>query len=129
MANATQTRPQTAAAKPTTTEPDKKSVSLSSVRHAFATIVWPRRNLVLMGLLLITINRLAGLVLPGSTKFLIDDIIGEGDAGLLKILMVVVGSALLVQAVTSFLLTRLLSVEAQHLISELRIQMQKIMRC
>jgi subfamily B ATP-binding cassette protein MsbA len=103
----------------------RRSLSLSSVRHAFRTIVWPRRKLILVGLVLITINRLSGLVLPGSTKFLIDNVIVERDTALLRTLLLVVGAALLVQSATSFLLTRLLSVEAQHLISVLRAQMQK----
>ncbi len=105
--------------------PPKKSVSLASVRRTFWTIVWPRRRLVLVGLLLVGINRLSGLVLPGSTKYLIDNVIAHHDTGLLKILLAVVGGAILVQALTSYLLTRLLSVEAQHLISVLRAQMQE----
>ncbi len=105
--------------------PKKAPVSLSSVRHAFRTIIWPRRKLVLLGLLLVGINRLAGLILPGSTKFLIDDVLVKQDMSLLRVLLLVVGAALLVQAITSFLLTRLLSVEAQHLISILRSEMQK----
>jgi subfamily B ATP-binding cassette protein MsbA len=102
-----------------------KKVSLNSVRHAFKTIVWPRRKLLLVGLILIFINRAAGLVLPGASKFLIDDVIAKSDMNMLKWLIIIVGAALLVQSVTSFSLTRLLSVEAQHLISVLRSQMQK----
>ncbi len=103
----------------------KRSVSLTSMRHAFATIIWPRRKLVFLGLFLIAVNRLAGLVLPGSTKYLIDNVIVEQNTSLLRWLLLVVGLALFLQSVTSFLLTRLLSVEAQHLISKLRVQMQK----
>lgn len=103
----------------------KRTFSVSSIRHAFWTIIWPRRKLLFLGLFLIGINRLAGLVLPGSTKYLIDNVIGQGNTDLLKTLLLVVGGALLIQSVTSFLLTRLLSVEAQHLISELRSQMQQ----
>jgi ABC-type multidrug transport system fused ATPase/permease subunit len=105
--------------------PRKKPVSISSLRHAFTAIIWPRRKLVLLGLFLIGINRLSGLVLPGSSKYLIDNVIVEHDTSLLRVLLVVVGLAILVQSVSSFLLTRLLSVEAQHLISTLRAQMQK----
>lgn len=105
--------------------PSKKSVSLASVRRAFWTIVWPRRKLVLIGLVLVAINRLAGLVLPGSTKYLIDNVIAERNTDLLKLLLLVVGAAILVQALTSYLLTRLLSIEAQHLISVLRAEMQE----
>jgi len=106
-------------------ETSRKNLSLTSVRHAFRTIIWPRRKLVLLGLLLVAINRLAGLVLPGSTKYLIDNVIGESRPELLRNLLFVVGAAILLQAITSFLLTRLLSVEAQHLISLLRARMHR----
>ena len=99
--------------------------TLTTVRYAFRTIVWPRRKLVLLGLLLIVLNRLAGLILPGSSKFLIDNAISEGDLSLLRLILLVVASAILVQAATSFFLTRLLSVEAQHLISLLRARVQR----
>ncbi len=103
----------------------KKKMSLTSVKHAFLTIVWPRRKILLLGLILIIINRFAGLVLPGSTKFLIDDVLVRKDTELLNLLLLAVGIAIFFQASTSFFLTRLLSVEAQHLISQLRVQAQK----
>ncbi|MEO7425252.1 MAG: ABC transporter ATP-binding protein [Fibrobacteria bacterium] len=106
--------------------PGKKAKpSLRTVRHAFLTIVWPRRNLLLLGLLLIVVNRLCGLVLPGSTKYLLDDVIPHRDLRLLGMLLGAVGLSVLIQSVTSYTLTRLLAVEAQHLISRLRLQMQK----
>lgn len=98
---------------------------MRTVRHAFLTIIWPRRKLLLLGLLLIVINRICGLVLPGSTKFLLDDVIPHHDLHLLGILLSAVGISILIQAVTSYTLTQLLAVEAQHLISRLRLQMQK----
>jgi ABC-type multidrug transport system fused ATPase/permease subunit len=103
----------------------KAKPSLRTVRHAFLTIVWPRRNLLLLGLLLIVVNRLCGLVLPGSTKYLLDDVIPHRDLRLLGLLLGAVGLSVLIQSVTSYTLTRLLAVEAQHLISRLRLQMQK----
>lgn len=102
---------------------DKKS--LTTVKYAFKTIVWPRRKLLLLGLVLIIINRFAAMALPGSTKFLIDDVIAKGDTALLKLLLGGVLVALTIQGLTSFALTRLLSVEAQHLISILRGKVQK----
>ncbi len=93
--------------------------------EVFKTIMWPRKKLLFLGLLLIIISRLAGLVLPGSTKFLMDDVIAKGDLQVLKILLIVVTIAIVVQSITSFLLTKLLSVEAQHLISVLRAKVQK----
>ncbi len=72
--------------------------SLTTVRYAFRTIVWPRRRLVLLGLVLIVLNRLAGLVLPGSSKYLIDNAISEGDLSLLKLILLLVAAAILVQS-------------------------------
>ena len=99
--------------------------TLSTARYVFKSMIWPRRYLLLLGMVLIIINRLAGLVLPGSSKYLIDNVITKGDTHLLKWLLLAVGTAVFVQSVTSFSLTRLLSVEAQHLISILRAQVQK----
>jgi ATP-binding cassette, subfamily B, putative efflux pump len=103
----------------------KPNVSGASLRHAFEEIIWPRRRLLALGLLLILFNRLAGLVLPASTKYLIDDVIANGDVGLLYKLLAVVGIAIAIQAATSYSLTMLLAVEAQHLIASLRTQVQR----
>ena len=76
-------------------------------------------------MVLIIIKSLSGLVLPGSSKYLIDNVITEGNTELLKTILFVAGGAITVQAFTSFFLTRLLSVEAQHLISLLRSKVQR----
>ena len=96
-----------------------------TITQAFKTIIWPRRKLVFLGLVLIVISRLASLVLPGASKFLMDDVIVNKDMEMLKTLLLVVAGAIIVQSVTSFSLTRLLSVEAQLLISKLRAKVQK----
>lgn len=101
------------------------SDSRVSIGSVFKTIVWPRRNLLSVGLLLIIISRLASLVLPGASKYLMDDVIVNKDYDKLYDIILWVGSAIVVQAVTSFLLTRLLSVEAQNLIAQLRVRVQK----
>ena len=90
----------------------------------FKTIIWPRRKQLLIGLLLIVVSRLAGLVLPGASKYLVDDVIPSSDFNLLKWLIIAVVLAVVVQSVTSFALTQILSVEAQNLISKLRAQVQ-----
>jgi ABC-type multidrug transport system fused ATPase/permease subunit len=101
----------------------KAKVSLVQV---FKTIIWPRRGILLVGLLLIVISRLSGLVLPAASKYLIDDVIvGKGDLDMLKLVLAVVAGAILIQAVTSYILTQILSVEAQRLISILRSRVQK----
>lgn len=96
-----------------------------SIGHVFKTIVWPRRKIIAIGLVLIVISRLASLVLPGASKFLIDDVIANSDLDMLKILVGVVIGAIIVQSATSFALTQILSVEAQHLIAKLRVKVQK----
>jgi subfamily B ATP-binding cassette protein MsbA len=100
----------------------KTKVSLSSV---FKTIIWPRKKLLFVGLILIVISRLASLILPGASKYLIDDVIVNKDFDKLYLIIFVVAGAILIQAATSFLLTKILSVEAQHLIAQLRVKVQQ----
>jgi subfamily B ATP-binding cassette protein MsbA len=96
-----------------------------TTRQVFATIIWPRRKQLFIGLILIIISRLASLILPGATKFLIDEVIPSNDLEKLKWLIVAVVLAIVVQAVTSYSLTQILSVEAQLLISKLRSKVQQ----
>lgn len=96
-----------------------------SILTAFRTIIWPRRNLVFIGLILIVIGRAASFVTPIASKYLVDDVIAKSDLPMLRLLVIAVILAVLVQAVTSFLLTRILSVQAQYMISELRAQVQR----
>jgi len=100
----------------------KSKVTLS---HVFKTIVWPRRKIIGVGLILIVISRAASLVLPGASKYLMDDVIAKSDMEMLKVLLLAILGAIVVQSITSFLLTRILSVEAQHLISQLRVRVQR----
>ncbi|MDG1756859.1 MAG: ABC transporter ATP-binding protein [Bacteroidia bacterium] len=101
---------------------NKKNVS---IKWAFNEFIWPRRTMIAMGLILIVIRSLTGLVLPYETKVLLDDIVPSGDIYGLKNVIGFVCLAIFIQAITSFMLTRLLSVEAQYLISQLRAQVQK----
>ena len=96
-----------------------------TLKQAFKTIIWPRRNIVFLGLVLIIIRSLSGFVLPLKSKVLLDEVIPNKDFRQLYILILVVIGAILLQAITSFLLTKVLSIQAQHLISELRAQVQK----
>ena len=100
----------------------KKNVS---IKWAFNEFIWPRRTMIALGLILIVIRSLTGLVLPYETKVLLDDIVPSGDISGLKNVIGFVCLAIFIQAITSFALTRLLSVEAQYLISQLRAQVQK----
>ncbi len=85
----------------------------------------PRKNLLALGALLMVINRLCGLALPVSTKYLIDNVMGRRQFNLLLPIVLGVALATIVQAVTSFSLTQLLSKAAQRLISEMRMKVQE----
>jgi len=103
----------------------RTKVTGNSLRHAFHEIIWPRRKLIAVGLFLILLNRLSGLVLPASTKYLVDEVLGQGQFDLLFRLLGLLVFAVIVQSATAYLLTLLLSVEAQHLIAQLRSQVQR----
>jgi ABC-type multidrug transport system fused ATPase/permease subunit len=96
-----------------------------TIGHVFKTIIWPRKKLLFIGLILIVISRAAGLVPPWATKPFMDDILVNKQLDKLPLLLGALTVAILIQAVTSFLLTKILSVEAQHLISVLRSKVQK----
>jgi subfamily B ATP-binding cassette protein MsbA len=87
-------------------------------------LIRPRRGLFVLGFFLMTINRVSGLILPASTKFVIDDVIGKRHIALLGPIVLGVVAATLVQGLTSFALTQLLSKAAQRLIAELRCKVQ-----
>ena len=108
-----------------TSETKDKSKPKVTMKQAFKTIIWPRRNLVFMGLILIIIRSLSGFVLPLQSKVLLDEVVPNKDYSQLYTLIFIVIGAISIQAITSFLLTKVLSIQAQYLISELRAQVQK----
>ena len=87
-------------------------------------LIRPRRGLLALGFVLMAINRISGLVLPYSTKFLIDRVIAQHHVEELKQLVLLVLCATAIQGITSFSLTQLLSKAAQRLIAELRQRVQ-----
>lgn len=99
-------------------------IRAASLQSAFQDIIWPRRKLILIGLVLILVNRSSGMVLPASTRFLIDDVLTGVRGDLLAPILGALVLATAIQAATAFTLTRILSVEAQHLIAELRAKVQ-----
>src|ERR1700678_2333723 len=84
----------------------------------------PRRTILALGFVLMIINRSSGLILPGSTKYLVDDVITEGQINLLLRIVIAVVSATIVQGLTSYALTQLLSKCSQRMITELRVKVQ-----
>jgi ABC-type multidrug transport system fused ATPase/permease subunit len=107
-------------------EMPKKKPDLKKVMPEIWKLIRPRRWLLAFGFLLMIVNRVAGLVLPFSTKFLIDRVLGaHGNPKLLMPLVGIVFTTTAIQAVTSFSLTQLLSKAAQRMITELRQQVQQ----
>ena len=88
-------------------------------------LIWKHRRSLGLGLVLMLVNRLAGLVLPASSKYLIDNVLGKHDLTKLVPLALAVGGATVIQAITSFLLAQTVSIAAQRAISDLRIDVQR----
>jgi subfamily B ATP-binding cassette protein MsbA len=84
----------------------------------------PRRGLLALGFLLMAINRLSGLVLPASTKYFVDNVVVKKEVGVLTPIVLAVLFATILQGLTSFSLTQLLSKSAQKMITELRRKVQ-----
>jgi len=87
-------------------------------------LIKPRRGLLAVGFMLMAVNRVAGLVLPASTKYFVDNVIGKRQIQLLTPIVLAVLAATILQGLTSFTLTQVLSKSAQKMITELRRQVQ-----
>jgi subfamily B ATP-binding cassette protein MsbA len=102
----------------------KKPIQWKEVWPDIRDLVYPRRKQLLLGLALIVISRSAGLVLPASTKYLVDDVLVKKQVDLLNPIILAVLGATAIQGLTAFSLTQLLSKAAQKLIAELRMKVQ-----
>jgi len=104
-------------------KPAKKKINWQSLPEIWA-LLHPRRGVLLLGLVLVAINRVSGLVLPGSSKYLFDNVIDKHQVHLLLPIVLAVLGATMLQGITSFTLTQLLSKSAQRMITEMRKQVQ-----
>jgi ABC-type multidrug transport system fused ATPase/permease subunit len=109
--------------------PQKPPARMTSERlRTLLPDVWalmkPRRGLLAIGAVLMILNRVSGLVLPVSSKYLIDDVMRKGNIRLLLPIILCVMAATIIQGITSFSLTQLLSKAAQRLIAEMRMKVQ-----
>lgn len=104
--------------------PPKKRLRLSDVWTDAKDLIWAHRYRLALGLTLMTLNRLVGLILPASSKYLIDEVITKRHSELLLTIALVAGAATLVQAITSFALSQILGVAAQRAITEMRKSVQ-----
>ena len=108
------------------TPPKKKPpVNMARAWAEARALIWRHRKSLAIGLILTVINRLSGLVLPTSSKYLIDDVLGKGQLDKLPLLAIAVGGATVIQAITSYSLSQIVSVAAQRAISDMRIDIQK----
>ena len=105
-------------------EPKKKKVNWSTAWRDARELVWTHRYRLALGAALMFINQLMGLVLPASTKYLIDEVIGKQRVDLLWKIALAAGGATLIQAVTSFSLSQVMGVAAQRAIAEMRKKVQ-----
>ena len=110
-------------------DPQKRPTNIGNAWAEARELVWAHRWRLALGLGLMLVNRVAGLVLPATSKFLIDDVIGKGRADLLMPLAFAAGGATIVDAATAFSLSQVLGVAAQRAIADMRMSIQRhIMR-
>jgi subfamily B ATP-binding cassette protein MsbA len=103
----------------------KKKTNIANAWAEARELVWAHRGRLALGLVLMLVNRLAGLVLPASSKFLVDDVIGRGRAELLVPLALAAGAATVIDAATAFALSQVLGVAAQRAIANMRMSLQR----
>src|SRR5918999_5200927 len=107
----------------------KKSVSSAAAWREARELVWAHRRRLSLGLFLMLVSRVAGLVLPASSKWLIDEVVGKNRTELLMPIALAAVAATIVQAVTSFALSQILGVAAQRAITDMRKRVQaRVMR-
>jgi ABC-type multidrug transport system fused ATPase/permease subunit len=102
----------------------KKKVDLNTVRREARELLWRYRGVLAVGFALMIVNRAAGFVLPASSKFLIDDVLLEGQADILLPLAGAVAVATLIQAATAFGLAQVVSIAGQRAIADMRRRVQ-----
>jgi subfamily B ATP-binding cassette protein MsbA len=105
-------------------EAKKKKVNYQSAWQEAKVLIWNYRWRLALGGVLMIFSRLAGLVLPASSKYLIDEVIGNRQYEMLKWIALAIGISTLIQALTSFALTQILGIAAQRAITEMRKRVQ-----
>jgi ABC-type multidrug transport system fused ATPase/permease subunit len=106
------------------TKPEKKPTNYRAAWAETRKLMWQHRSTLAIGLVLMLVNRLAGLVLPGSVKWIIDEVMTNRRLELLAPIAIAASVATLLQASSSFALSQVISVAAQRAITELRRRVQ-----
>src|SRR5215210_873539 len=105
-------------------EKKKRKISPSQAWRDARELIWAHRSRLALGMALMLVNRLVGLVLPASSKYLVDEVIIKQRGELLSTIALAAGAATVVQAVTSFAISQVLGVAAQRAITEMRKSVQ-----
>ena len=103
----------------------KKKVNYKRAWSEARALVWHHRKSLSIGLALMLVNRVSGLVLPASSKYLIDDVLGKHRSDLLLPMAGVAAAAVLIQAITTYALSQVVSIAAQRAIADMRMNVQK----
>ena len=103
----------------------KKKVNYQRAWSEARELVWLHRRSLMAGIALMLVNRISGLVLPASSKYLIDDVLGKNRGDLLLPLAGAAAAAVIVQAITTYALSQVVSVAAQRAIADMRVSVQK----
>nr|MBA2335849.1 ABC transporter ATP-binding protein [Blastocatellia bacterium] len=106
-------------------EKKKKKVDYKSAWAEARKIIWNARWRLAVGSVLMLVSRLAGMVLPASTKYIGDEVFTKGRYEIIKWIALAIGISTLIQAVTSFALSQILGVAAQLAITNMRMRVQK----
>src|SRR6186713_1287575 len=105
--------------------PEKKRINYSSAWAEAKRIIWNSRWRLALGSLLMLVSRLAGMVLPASTKYIGDEVFTKQNYTLIKWIALAIGISTLIQGVTSFALSQILGVAAQLAITNMRMRVQR----
>jgi subfamily B ATP-binding cassette protein MsbA len=103
----------------------KKKINYQRAWAEARELIWRHRRSLTWGLIVMLVNRLAGLVLPASSKYLIDEVLAKHRGDLLPWIALGTGTAVLVQAVTTYALSQVVSIAAQQAIADMRMNVQK----
>ena len=103
----------------------KKKINYQRAWSESRDLVWRHRRSLTIGLFLMLINRVSSLVLPASSKYVIDEVLAKNRGDMLGVLAIGIAAAVLVQALTTFALSQVVSIAAQQAIADMRMNVQK----
>lgn len=104
--------------------PPKKAINYTRAWAESRELIWRHRRSLAIGLVLMLINRLSSLVMPASSKYLVDEVIGKQRSELLVPFALAAAAAVIIQAATTYSLSQIVSIAAQRAIADMRQNVQ-----